>query len=125
MKKKKTIILKDPQLQKIRNNLRILWIRWKSRQWNQLHDIYDKIHFDENRNIRDLDTEERQQVKDLRSRMNELDHIVNYSICKCTVCSASDKDMTYNPEQHRWFCVDCYQQLQEGYKGKEESILFP
>lgn len=125
MKKKKTIIIKAPQLQKIRNNLRLILIKWGQKQWFQLHREYQKIRFDENSILRDLDSNEREQVRKLRSQMAKIDHTVDHSICKCTVCSASDKDMTYNPEQKRWFCVDCYQQLQADYKGKEESILFP
>jgi len=125
VKKKKTIIIKDPRLRRVRNNFRILLIKWKSKQWNQLNDAYTKIQFDKNHYVRKLSVKERQRVKSLRGQMNRLDWIVNHSICKCTVCSASDKDMTYNPAQERWFCVDCYQQLQQDYKGKEESVLFP
>lgn len=103
----------------------MILIKWAQRQWFQLHSEYKKVQFDENDKVRDLDVKEREQVKNLRKQMREIDHIVDYSICKCTVCGASYKDMTYNPAQERWFCVDCYQQLQQDFKGKEESVLFP
>jgi len=114
-KKRRLITIKDPRLQKIRNNLMLLLLKWKSRQWNQLHDIYAKIRFDENRNVRDLSDNEQQQVKDLRKRMNEIDRIVNHSICKCTTCSQTDKDMYYNPFTARWYCVECVINYSETY----------
>lgn len=115
MKKKRTIILRNPRLQ-------------KSRQWNLLNDIYTKIrfdNFDKDPKVRDLSIEEERQVKELRGQMSAIDRVLDYSICKCTVCSAWDKNMTYNPVTKRWFCVDCYQQLQADYKGTKKSILFP
>ena len=125
MKKKRTIAIRDPKLQKIRNNLRKLLLKWKSIEWNQLCDIYEKIQFDVNDNVRDLSEKEQQQVRDLRMKMKEINLIAIHSICKCSLCSASDRDMTYNPVRERWYCVNCYQKLQRDFKGKEESVLFP
>lgn len=125
MKKKRTIAIRDPKLQKIRNNLRKLLLKWKSIEWNQLCDIYEKIQFDVNDNVRDLSEKEQQQVRDLRMKMKEINLIASHSICKCSLCSASDRDMTYNPVRERWYCVNCYQKLQHDFKGKEESVLFP
>ncbi len=105
--------------------MRKLLLKWKSTQWHQLCDVYENIQFDENRNVRDLSEKEQHRVKGLRMKMNEIDLIANHSICKCSVCSASDRDMTYNPIRERWYCVNCYQKLQQDFKGKEESMLFP
>ena len=125
MKKKRTIAIRDPKLQKIRNNLRKLLLKWKSIEWNQLCDIYEKIQFDVNDNVRDLSEKEQQQVRDLRMKMKEINLIASHSICKCALCSASERDMTYNPVRKRWYCVDCYQKLQHDFKGEEESVLYP
>ncbi len=113
MKKKKTIILKNPRLQKVRSNLRTIFIKWAQEQWFQLNKekkVIDRDAYGKPRKIGDFSSEENEKFDKIRARVREIDQIVNHSIYKCTVCSASDKDMTYNPEQKRWFCVDCYQQ---------------
>ena len=128
MRKKRTITIKNSRLQKVRNNLRIILINRAQDLWLQLNKEQKKIDRDANGNPRRIETlsqEEKEKFENIRAEVRQIDDIINHSICKCSLCSASDKDMTYNPVRERWYCVDCYQKLQQDFKGKEESALYP
>jgi hypothetical protein len=49
------------------------------------------------------------------------------SICYCPRCRAMDKNMTFNPIEKRWYCVQCYLEMQHWTAKKKtgESFLFP
>ena len=128
MKKKRTIAIKNPKLRKIRDNLRSILIQWKISQWNQLDDEYGKIHIDQDgksRRRQDYTLKEAEKVRILREKMSKLTDILRGSICECLTCGASYKDMTYNPVEKQWFCVDCYKTNQEYYKDTDEAYLYP
>jgi hypothetical protein len=128
VKKKRTIVLKDPHLRDVRKNLRHILLKWGSKQWNQLFDECDRLDRNKDGKLKrpsEFSDAEKDLIANLEKKMVEIEKIINHSICKCTLCNASDKDMTYNPVQERWFCVDCYRQLQKDYKGKKEAALFP
>ncbi len=125
MKKKRIISIRDPKLKKIRDNLRLLLLKWKRVEWNQSHDEYEELRFDKNDHPIDLTGDERKRVDVLLQRMRILDEASRKSLCKCTKCLVTDKDMVYNPPYQGWFCVECYNDLHEYYKDKEESYLFP
>jgi len=57
----------------------------------------------------------------------ELDRIMDDSICYCPRCRARDKNMTFNPVEKRWYCVQCYLEMQHWTAKKKtgESFLFP
>jgi len=116
VKKKRNIVIKDPTLKRLRNNLRMILRKWASAQWNKLHEEQDKILLDESK----FET-----FRNLERKKQEIRKIVEDSICECSLCSAPDKDMTYNPVRKEWYCVDCYKDLQDYYKNKKESVLFP
>lgn len=121
MKKKRIITIKNPKLKDIRNNLRLLLISWESVEWNQIHDQYEELRFDKNH----LTGDKKKKADVLLQKMRVLDEASEKSICKCTKCLATDKDMVYSPVYQAWFCVECYNELHEYYKDKEESYLFP
>jgi hypothetical protein len=114
MKRKRSIVIKDPQLKKIRNNLRMLIIKWALDEWKKLHSKLSGISSDEVELIRKINGEKQIVIKKLDA-----------SICLCASCSAPNKDMTFNPANKRWYCVDCYMDLQDFYKDKQESFLYP
>ena len=128
MKKKRTICIKDPKLCKIRDNFRDLWLAWGSKLWTQLHDKYVKIHYDRNRRPRhpnEYSEEEKENVKQLKAKMNELQNFESASICMCTVCNKGDRDMTFNPVDGEWYCAECYDENKDFYKETENSFLYP
>ncbi|MFW9878845.1 MAG: hypothetical protein ACFFG0_37675 [Candidatus Thorarchaeota archaeon] len=115
MKKKRTIAIKDPKLQKIRNNLRMILIKWSGTQYSRLIKEQKKL----------LDDDGTEEYIKLEGEKQEIRKIMDGSICKCAVCSSPYKNMTYNPIKKEWYCVDCYKDLQEYYQDKKERFLFP
>ena len=118
----------DPKLRKIRDNFRDLWLAWGSKLWFELHDKYVEIHYDKNRRPRhpnEYSEEEKDEVKQLKAKMGELESCESASICMCTVCAKGDKDATYNPVDKQWYCVDCYNENWDFYKDSENSFLYP
>ena len=128
MKKKRTVAINNPKVRKIRDNLRALLIEWKISQWDQLNDEYIKIHVGQNgrsRHSKDYTYEEESKVTEIQRKMKILDDSLRGSICECVACGASYKDMTYNPVEKQWFCVDCYKTNQDYYKDTDEAYLYP
>lgn len=128
MKKKKTISINDPQLRKIRDNFRDLWLAWGTKLWFELHDKYVKIHYDRNRRPRhpnEYSREEKEIIKQLEVKMTELENFESASICMCTVCAKGDRDATYNPVDKEWYCTECYDENKDFYKETENSFLYP
>lgn len=83
MNKVRSIFIKDPQLRKIRKNLRDLII---AAVWQRVHDVMESDW----------------------KQYQELDQALNKSICRCASCKQSDLDMTYSPRFKKWFCFICY-----------------
>lgn len=102
MKHKKVVEIRDPQLRKIRNNLRLLWIS----AVNGIKGCY----LDEQRNLlrNRMNSFEMDQYAKLQRNIEILKRIVNRSICRCPVCQKADQDMVFNPIRKVWFCVNCF-----------------
>jgi len=107
VKKKRTISIKNPRLKKIRNNLRFALIEAVQNEKSKLY--------------------QRRFTSKSGGREQELNNLVQNSICKCRRCVATDKDMTYNPIDGAWYCVDCYYEMKQWTAKKKTgvSILFP
>ncbi len=110
-KNKKTILIKDPQLRKIRNNFRrLIKIACRVEQ-DRIHDKDSELR--ENVNYYD-DLDIRRQAKELNEQIWTIEQPLRDSILECPVCFKSDKDMTYNPVRKVWYCTDCYEKLRKG-----------
>ncbi len=123
MKKKRTISLKHPKLQQIRNNLRILFIMATNTQWFHLHNEIDEIEYDQNGELiffDDLAEEQKERIIELEKGKTELHNLVERSICKCRRCVKTDQDMTYNPNDKSWYCVECYTEMY----NSDQRILY-
>ena len=126
MEPKKTIIIKNPQLRKIRNNLRLLFIKAASDRKSQLRDEFRRVWWDEDGNPKEYNNGRIRISHDIRGEMEKIDKILDRSICFCPSCRSSDKDMVRNPVTKVWFCIQCYQNNHEFYKHKEKyAHLFP
>lgn len=86
MKKERAIIIKDPRLRKVRNELRTLLKLW----------IAD---------IRSALLEE--DSTDSQKALSELYLMEIRSIVTCLFCGRSDKDMIYIPDMKQWLCIEC------------------
>lgn len=119
MKKKRTIRIRNPQLRKVRNQLRLLLIKAESVESMRLLEEMDALdrHKDGTiKSIDDLSPEELKRFRTLQKSESENRRIVRASICQCATCRQADKDMTFNPAYNMWFCVDCYAKTGEFYK---------
>lgn len=120
MGKKRTIVLKDPKLQRIRNNQRQVLIK-------AVQDIRHKLRSDINAisrdsegrlrmNIDDSESVELQRLKDIQYQLNEF---TDKSICYCDSCKQINKDMIYNLTLERWYCVECSEEFRDHYFQQE------
>ncbi|MBY8978898.1 MAG: hypothetical protein KGD72_00775 [Candidatus Lokiarchaeota archaeon] len=130
MKKKRSILINNPQLRKIRNNLRLLLMRWASREWNLLNDKETNLSYDEEGRPRHPSTyseKEKSERIRLSSQMDKNKEIVKNSICVCYRCPATGKNMTYNPIEKAWFCFQCYEEMKQWTAKKKTgiSVRFP
>jgi ribosomal protein L37AE/L43A len=119
MKRKRTIRLKDPQLIKIRNNLRALIEAAGSARKREIN----------NQKLKLMGGGPRAQKKyqRLSKEYDQLEIALRASICVCPSCFSSKKDMTFNPNTKMWYCTSCYKTMQK-YNDVEmdgEIVNFP
>lgn len=116
MKKKRCIVIKDPKLQRIRNNLRKILIGTVQDRRVNLTSEIDAISRDSEGRLRmnrtPSENAELQKFRDMKSQINEL---TDKSICYCSACKQINKDMAYNPTLEAWYCVECYEEFRDYY----------
>ena len=88
MKKERAIIIKNPQLKRIRNELRKLLKLWVS---------------DVRISLREKNSSQKE--------ISKLTSMEGLSICSCLHCGYSDKDMIYRPDMKQWLCIECNSEL--------------
>lgn len=111
MRDKRAIIIKDPRLQKIRNNLRGVIIQAYHAQWKEIHDKWRAYFFNSDgsrRDIDDLSPVELRQFRELQEQENNLSNSLDRSILICVACGKADRDMVYNKAYNAWYCTECY-----------------
>jgi hypothetical protein len=126
--KKVVIRIKDPKLKKIRNNLRNLWLARARDDSRKLQESVRKIKHDENGVYKKyLTAAEVEVVRRLNREINIISEMKDNSICKCRRCIRTDQDMTYNPHDGAWYCVECYDEMQEWTAKRKTgvSLFFP
>ena len=84
MKKERAIIIKNPRLKRIRNELRVLLKLWVS-------------------DVRISLSKRNSPQKEIA----KLTSMEGLSICSCLHCGNSDKDMIYRPDMKQWLCIEC------------------
>lgn len=96
----------------------------------QLLDEEKKIHHYKNGDYKpssELTDEEIEVISKINDELIKVRNLVDKSICKCRRCVQSDQDMTYNPQDGAWYCVECYEEMRQWTAKKKtgKSILFP
>ena len=108
MRNGRTISIKDPKLQKIRNNLRLIILKACSKKRSEIRDQkHDLIHDKDGIYIK-LDDDTHEIIQDLTDKWWEIERPLRASIVKCPICGKHNKDMTYHRKSHTWFCVEHY-----------------
>ncbi len=105
MNKKRTISIKDPRLQRIRNSLQYIISEAIIKERGELIRENSKLNLDDHR----------EQIKILSDKRDKLDTAWKKSICVCSICGSRTSDMTFNPDAESWYCVKCYQGRHEFY----------
>ncbi|MFX1328809.1 MAG: hypothetical protein ACFE91_11835 [Promethearchaeota archaeon] len=124
MKNKRTIIIKNPHLRRIRNNLRLLLIEACGIKQRKLQKEKERIkqipEYFENHPPELLN-----RVKELNDQFWEIERPLRASILLCPVCFQTDKDMTYNPMRKTWYCSECYEKLKSANINRGTPEEFP
>lgn len=111
MKRAKTIVIKDPKLMKIRDNLRKILILECVAREEEISAKKRKLRFDKDGKFRSLTSKEEGEILKLSLELRKYMFSMRNSICFCEFCNSTDKDMSYVPRFKQWFCVDCYKEL--------------
>ena len=124
MKKKRSVIIRNPRLRRVRNNLRSLILKAVSEEQARLQAEREKI-----KTIPDYyknhPPELLEKVKKLNDQYWAIETPLRESILLCPACFQSDKDMIYNPVRKEWYCVECYGILKAGFTEEGRSEQFP
>jgi len=122
LNKKRTIIIKNPCLRRVRNNFRKII--------DGAYTIYVSEILEKRRALyenRDFYKEEDYQnhSKRLSNQLSTVERSYRTSLLICPVCFKTDKDMTYNPVRKKWYCTECYTELKKGFaeQGRPEEFL--
>lgn len=115
MKKERAIIIKDPRLRKVRNELRVLLKLWKS-------DINSELHKKIFENIKNPEI-----ATKLNKKITELNLLERNSITTCPHCGFSNKDMVFVLHDGfspiaQWICVECNSK-REYFDGLRKDVL--
>jgi hypothetical protein len=129
LKKKRTIVIKDPQLRKIRTNLRRVIKSVCRAGQAKIHDRRDILKNEERISMKNESTYDFEKYRGLNKELTEqywtIEDPLRASILECPVCFKSDKDMTYNPVRKSWYCTECYEKLRKGNIKRGTPEEFP
>lgn len=102
------IIVKNPFLKNLRNNLRKIIMLCVESELKYQYKILKELRSD------GFPTKDQEiQLSELSAKNRELYSIYNRSICRCPLCKSSDRDMVYLPNEKKWICTDCFNEIQE------------
>lgn len=108
MKKKKTIIIKDSHLRRIRDNLRVVLNLAVHKRWNNLFNLMKQID-------RSTDEGHNQYFALMRQR-DALGRAERDSTIQCAACNFGiHRDVRFNPFDKAWFCIECYDLIRDQY----------
>jgi len=113
VKKKRFFVLKNPQLRKIRTELRKLLKQAFSERYLGYFEQMDVIQNDSRLNY----DEKESKCNEIYQESQKLNLAYLHSIIGCRVCGKADVDLIYNPVLNTWYCERCYnfnQKCQDG-----------
>lgn len=108
MKNGRTISIKDPRLQKMRNNLRLIILKECAKRKSEISDQKHDLTHDQNGNYVRISEETSKILQNLTDKWWEIERPLRASIVKCATCGKHNRDMTYHKRSHKWYCVNCH-----------------
>ena len=124
MKKNRVIAIKSPELRRIRDNFRTLWLAWGEKKENELVEAISQIGKNESAIQRSSGKLREQETSFIRLQLSELKNMESASICKCGVCGKQNKNMGYIPIEGEWYCIECYKQTKDLYGDSDEGLFY-
>ncbi len=109
MKPGRIVSIKDPRLQKIRNNLRRVIISETYARMKALRQEEENIRYDSEGQPRQRTYKENRRIRSLIGKKQKLRARLKKSICLCALCNQDKSDMVFHPKWKKWYCVKCYQ----------------
>ncbi|MFX1281159.1 MAG: hypothetical protein ACFFA3_17545 [Promethearchaeota archaeon] len=103
MKDGRRILIKDPKLRNLRNNLRMIIKQAVLRKQNELLEKSRKT-----RKGKEMTRELIEKLRNINREIHKLRRALQVSICECAACARSDTDMIFHPRWKAWYCPDCY-----------------
>jgi len=126
LKKKKIIVINNTELRLFRNNLRIILVLWANSEWEQFFskqvEIRERICTSNRDKLKEKSLHE---LKKISAVLKQNRNIFNNSICICPFCKRIDQNMTYNLIDRKWYCIDCYCQMQRTMEDEKMESRFP
>lgn len=111
MRDKRAIIIKNPELQRIRNSLRSIFIESILVEMKKFRDQRRKLVVSPDgsrKTVDDLSQKELKQFRQLQEQENLLSSALDKSILICVACGKGNRDMVYNKSYDAWYCTECY-----------------
>jgi hypothetical protein len=106
--------LKNPELRKIRYNLRSLLYLW----YRDVMENY-RVESFEVRNDKALSYEQRwDKLKKLREQDEELQSALTAAPVSCGWCNNKKRDLVFEPSRQSYFCVTCYEKAHQLYPNE-------
>ena len=107
MKNGRTIVIKDPKLQRARNNFRLLILAECSRRKSEISDQEHKFTRVKDGNYVRPSEEGVKILQKLNDKRWEIERPLRASIVQCPGCNKHNKDMAYHRKSRTWYCVQC------------------
>jgi hypothetical protein len=101
MKDQKIIALKNPNLIKLRDNIRRILLSACYFQIRQLSDQEVKI-------MNKTQWKSTVDSNRLKYQQEKIKKILEKSICTCNICNSFEKNMIFDKPSDEWYCLDCY-----------------
>jgi len=121
MKDKRTIIIRNSKLRKVRNSFRFLFIRMNDKRWEAYHNEQHKLLRDKEGNLRNMSASKKTRFREIQEELDKITKAIRGSICQCAGCGSSEEDMTFNLTLEEWFCVNCYKGMGTYYCEQKEA----
>ncbi|KKL60616.1 hypothetical protein LCGC14_2203540 [marine sediment metagenome] len=108
MKNGRTISIKNPKLQRIRNNLRLIILKECAKKKSEISDQKHDLTHDKNGKYIKISGDKVPILQELTDKWWDIERPLRASIIKCPMCNKHNKDMTYHKKSKTWFCVEHY-----------------
>lgn len=116
MKHGRIISIKNPELIKVRNNLRSLF---KEAVLSKLNLFRNKANEIEKETEGNFTTSDLKELRELSKQQGELRILLKWSICKCGMCGISNEDAVWHAGWGEWWCLKCFREEEEAMDPKD------